>query len=921
MANFDNEQILELLEKASIGWWEADFKKQQYKCSDIIIKKLGLNEKGIISFDNFHQLIPQEYLTQTVNEFYFGKTQNIYDHIYPLQTCQGIQWVRSKLCSHKTDTNGNIKNSGFLEFLNTPFDSMPQQTAEQRINNLFCHQNSISRSLFALLKTDDITTTINNILSEILREYPKGRIYIAEYNNTDHTYICRYQAHDKNFKFSHPMKRSMPIFPWWWQRIVTFSTPIILSNLNELPEEATEVYKYLDAQGIKSTLIVPMYSRDGVWGCAGIDITDKQHIWKNEDYQWFSSITNIISICLELHRSEENALSEKQYLANLYKHMPIGYLRLKIIYNDENQIIDYLLIDGNDTFFSIFETNPNTIGKKISEINFEYHHMLSDFTEIINSGKALERDYYLKKQQKYCKCNCFSPQKDELICLLTDITETYATHQALDHRERLLRNIYHNLPAGIELYDKDGYLIDINDREIEIFGLTNKETILGLNIFDNPIMPEGIKEKLKKSGHADFTLHYDFDKLNGYYKTNKKGTINIQTKGTALHDAQNRRTNYLLINIDRTETTIAYNKIEEFKDFFSLIGKFAKVGYAHFNALTCEGYALSSWYHNIGEEEGTPLSQIINIYNHLHPDDSQALLQSMNSIIQGKIKKLRQEVRVLSPDGQIGWTQMNMIVRNYSPEQHIIEMLCINYDLTELKNTEAKLIQAKEHAEESDRLKSAFIANMSHEIRTPLNAIVGFSNILAETDDPDERAEYQAIVEKNNELLLQLISDILDLSKIEAGILEIVRQPIDINELCRNTIKTLKDKTPQNVELLFKPEKKECHILSDHKRIQQVLNNFINNAQKFTSQGHIILSYECQGDYIKFYVQDTGMGISQENQPHVFERFVKFNNFIQGTGLGLSICHSIVQQLEGEIGLDSQEGKGSCFWFRIPTNQ
>lgn len=180
----------------------------------------------------------------------------------------------------------------------------------------------------------------------------------------------------------------MPIFPWWWQRIVTFSTPIILSNLNELPEEATEVYKYLDAQGIKSTLIVPMYSRDGVWGCAGIDITDKQHIWKNEDYQWFSSITNIISICLELHRSEENALSEKQYLANLYKHMPIGYLRLKIIYNDENQIIDYLLLDGNDTFFSIFETNPNTIGKKISEINFEYHHMLSDFTEIINSGKA-----------------------------------------------------------------------------------------------------------------------------------------------------------------------------------------------------------------------------------------------------------------------------------------------------------------------------------------------------------------------------------------------------------------------------------------------------------------------------------------------------------------------------------------------------
>ena len=259
------------------------------------------------------------------------------------------------------------------------------------------------------------------------------------------------------------------------------------------------------------------------------------------------------------------------------------------------------------------------------------------------------------------------------------------------------------------------------------------------------------------------------------------------------------------------------------------------------------------------------------------------------------------------------------MVRDYRPQDGIIEMLCINYDITPLKETEQKLIIARDKAEELDRLKSAFLANMSHEIRTPLNAIVGFSSLLAETDSRSERQEYIKIVQENNELLLQLISDILDLSKIEAGTFNFVYTNVDVNETCSEIIKSMGMKVGKGVELILEEPFPECYIYTDKNRFTQVISNFINNALKFTQQGCITLGYEqVSHQKIKFYVRDTGMGIPEEKQKSVFERFVKLNTFVQGTGLGLSICKSIVSQMGGEIGVDSTEGVGSCFWFTHP---
>ena len=493
--------------------------------------------------------------------------------------------------------------------------------------------------------------------------------------------------------------------------------------------------------------------------------------------------------------------------------------------------------------------------------------------------------------------------------------------QALQERNRLLHNIYKYLPVGIELYNREGILIDMNDKEQEMFHLKQKEDLLGINIFENPIFPEEMKSKLRKHENADFTFRYDFSKIDNYYKTQKKtGTIDLVTKVTSLYDDNHNLTNYLLINADKTETTVAYNKIQEFESHFELIDDYAKVGYANYDLLNEQGYAQRSWYKNLGEKTETPLSEIIGTYNHLHPDNRTIMLDFLQYVKIGLAHKLSREVRVLKEDGSFMWTHVNIIVERYMPEQNIIEIICINYDITQLKKTEAMLIQAKEKAEEADRLKSAFLANMSHEIRTPLNAIVGFSNLIAETEDPDERREYVAIVQENNELLLKLISDILDLSKIEAGTLEFNDVEFDVNQMCQEIVRSLSLKVlDKPVELRFGDHLPECRLVGDKTRITQVLINFINNALKFTREGSVTLGYRCDdGMMLTFYVEDTGTGIPEQEQESVFERFVKLNSFVQGTGLGLAISKSIVEQMGGRIGLNSEPGKGSCFWFTHP---
>lgn len=800
--NYDYEKYVQIAKMAKMGWWESDLKNQEYICSDFIVDLLGL-ESNRISFTEFHQRIREDHRLRLKNEYMSLSYLETYEQMFPIRAKDGEIWVYSKINFQKPDKEGYRNMTGFLQYIDRPIDTTNGNIDFFQVSNLLYQQTNISYSLLAFLQCDDVTQVVNKTLGDLLNQFLGDRIYIFEINRKEQRQDCTYEVTAEGISKEQEFLSNIPWDPsTWWNHQIAERRAIILNTLDDMPEEAAEYRQTLEIQDIKSLMVVPLISKEEVWGYMGIDMVRTQRSWSNVDYQCFSSLANIISICIELRKSELQA------------------------------------------------------------------------------------------------------KEDRL---------------ALDNSEKILRNIYKNLPAGVELYDKDGYLVDINDKELEIFGLSDKNEALRVNLFDNPNIPSEVKEKLRAKEDVDFSIDYDFSKISQYVNTRRNGIINLTTKVTALYDSQNQFINYLFINIDTTETTNAYTKIQEFENLFLLIGDYAKVGFAHFNVLTRDGYAQDTWYRNLGEKEGIPMPQVIGVYAHVVPEDQAVLKNFVGEVKTGKATSLRKEVRVCRENGKYTWTSINVMVRDYRPQDGIIEMLCINYDITPLKETEQKLIIARDKAEELDRLKSAFLANMSHEIRTPLNAIVGFSSLLAETDSRNERQEYIKIVQENNELLLQLISDILDLSKIEAGTFNFVYTNVDVNETCAEIIKSMSMKVSKGVELIFEEPFPECYIYTDKNRFTQVISNFINNALKFTQQGSITLGYEqVSHQKIKFYVRDTGMGIPEEKQKSVFERFVKLNTFVQGTGLGLSICKSIVSQMGGEIGVDSTEGIGSCFWFTHP---
>lgn len=793
----NDARLQQLVSMARIGWWEVDFDEGVYYCSEFVADLLGI-EGNKISAKDFANLICENYRERILEEFRSFRMMEIYEQVFPIHSKYGMMWVSTKVGEKRITKEGHVRVMGMLQCISRQRMNMQEQTVD-RLNSLLSRLNGISKSLLDFLHSDDITLVINKILKEVLRQFQADRTYIFELDRKLHTEVCTYEIAVEGIKERKVLLSESSIdYASWWTGQILAGDPIILFTLNLLPDSAGADKRRLEEYGVKSTMVVPLNSKDGVWGYIGVDMVREHRNWCNEDYQWFVSLGNIISICMELRRSESEARLEKAYLQNIYK----------------------------------------------------------------------------------------------------------------------------NLPAGIELYDKDGFMTDLNDKEMEIFGLRHKEDVIGLNLFDNPLLPQGLKDKLKAGAPIDMSFNYDFDRLDGYYSTSRTGTISLISKFAPLYDALGNLINILLINIDNTETTNAYSKIQDFEEFFTLIGNYAKVGYAHFNALKCDGYAVNSWYRNVGEKEGTPLNEIIKVHSHFHPDDRRMMLRFFDQVLIREASHLRRDVRILREDGTYTWTRVNVMVRDFRPEDGIIDMVCVNYDITELKETERKLIAARDKAEELDRLKSAFLANMSHEIRTPLNAIVGFSSLLTETEDMKDRKQYMAIVQENTELLLQLISDILDLSKMESGAFEFVKSDMDVNLLCSEIIRSLRMKVPAGVELVFEECLPGCHVWADKNRLNQVISNFINNALKFTFSGSITLGYYRQTDgYLRFYVRDTGMGIPKNKIKTVFDRFVKLNSFVHGTGLGLSICKSLVEQMGGTIGVESEEGEGSCFWFTYPYQE
>ena len=799
----DTERFRRLSLLGRIGWWEADFSAKQYLCSEYVCDLLGVKGESL-SFMDFGRMIREDYRGRITREFLAITEVEVYEQTFPIHTAAGVIWVHSRMGFKEIAPDGHLKVFGILQRVTEPVNKEDKDRM-CHINNLLYRQNSISHSLSHFLKDESVASGIYEILKDILDFFRAGRAYIFEYNENYTSQTCTYEVVAEGVMPAIETLQNIPVTSMsWWASQILSGKPILFESLYKLPEMEESEFQLLDRQGIKALMVVPLVADDTVKGFMGVDLVDRTILWSNEDYQWLSSLANIISICVELRKAKDEAIHERQ---------------------------------------------------------------------------------------------------------------------ALDRSEKLFRNIFTNIPAGVEIYDTNGILVDINNKNMEIFGIRDKADVIGINLFENPNLSPQLIERIREQDVVDFRLDYEFGSIEGYYPSDRRNKINLYTKVSKIYDSKGYFTGYALINIDNTERIDALSRICDFENFFLLISDYAKVGYAKLNLLDKKGYAIKQWYKNMGEDENASLPEVVEVYGKMHPEDRKQMLDFFYKARLGKVKDFKGEMRILRPGtkDQWNWIRTNVVVNQFKPENGVIELIGINYDITELKETESKLIDAKEKAETADRLKSAFLANMSHEIRTPLNAIVGFSSLLVQEENPEEREQYMAIVEENNELLLQLISDILDLSKMEAGTFDFVERELDVNLLCEDMVRVMKLKAKPGVEVVFDRHLPECVIASDRNRLNQVIANFINNAIKFTATGSIRLGYDrIDAGHLRFYVADTGIGIMQEKQTEIFDRFVKLNSFVHGTGLGLSISKSIVEQLGGTIGVESEPGKGACFWFTLP---
>lgn len=498
--------------------------------------------------------------------------------------------------------------------------------------------------------------------------------------------------------------------------------------------------------------------------------------------------------------------------------------------------------------------------------------------------------------------------------------------------DNLLHNIFNDLSVGLELYDKDGLMIDVNYSRLRSMGIKDKKDILGYNLFNYTSFSDEIKEQIRKGETVRFMAKYDFDDLCRLFPTNLSGIKFFEITVSFVHNDKSEITNYMVITQDITERVLWQNKydnlyeevvrskkelLESEQRMIHLIRQNELVlnninsGLAYIaNDYIVQWENISLCSKSLSYEaykKGEPC--YLTAHNRTTPCE--------NCVMQRARKSGQVESILFNLDNK---HVIEVFATPIFNEQGDVDGVVIRVDdVTERQHMIGELEKARSRAEQSDKLKSAFLANMSHEIRTPLNAIVGFSDLLMVTEDQEEKEEFIQIINANNELLLKLINDILDLSKIEAGSVELKYENFDLavyfNELAASMHRRVVN--PQ-VRLVPVNPYEACTVRLDKNRLAQILTNFVTNAIKYTSKGTIEMGYEKIDENIRLYVRDTGIGIPADKKDKVFHRFEKLDEFAQGTGLGLSICKAIVEACRGEIGFESEFDKGSLFWAVLP---
>lgn len=605
-----------------------------------------------------------------------------------------------------------------------------------------------------------------------------------------------------------------------------------------------------------------------------------------------------------LEHGSDNISFKEKYAVKILDSLP----DMLTVFNHEETGIEVV---SNEETNHVGVSNETFKGMSMREMvpKEAYHNIHNNLLKVITTGRGSTAHHELdvNGEHHYYENRIFPLDDEYVLIMCRDISERVATQQNLEIFKRVLDKV----SDSILTVSADGTLVYANRQFIEEYGVkeelgTQKVYDLSVSLNTKEIFDKRVQEIRDNGGNFAYRAKYTRvgeTKL----RVHQVSAFMIQNQGEEMiwfftqditdvikNRDELRELNYLMDAILNNIPVYLFVKDPE-DDFRYLYWNKAFASHSKIPASKALGHTD---FEVFPEHENA---------EKFHRDDLE--------LIRTRERMEMQETYVTAT----GETRIVQTLKTLVPlEGRAPLIIGISWDITNMQNIEQELVQARIKAEQSDRLKTAFLANMSHEIRTPLNAIVGFSRLMTIADNAEDEKLYSDIINQNSEILLQLINDILDLAKIEAGTLEYIRYPMDLGELCRNVYEMHKDRVQTGVVLILDNKDTSLIINEDQNRIMQVVTNLITNAIKFTFKGEIRFGFEVREEYIDFYVKDTGMGISEEKIKMIFERFVKLNTFVQGTGLGLAICRVIVEKLGGEITAESKLNEGSTFRFTIP---